>query len=49
MYMHEGYDFGGMNFFWWFIWIILLIWIYATPYNIPGQRLKKDAPLDILT
>jgi len=41
-------NFGGMNFIWWFLWIILLFWIFATPYNIPGQRLKKDGPLDIL-
>jgi putative membrane protein len=48
MYMHEGYQFWGMHFFWWFVWIIILIWIFATPYNIPGQRKKKDTPLDIL-
>ena len=41
-------NFWGMNFIWWFIWIIILFWIFATPYNIPGQRLKKDSPLDIL-
>jgi putative membrane protein len=38
----------GMNFIWWFLWIILLFWIFAVPYNIPGQRNKKDSPLDIL-
>ncbi len=38
----------GMNFIWWFIWIILLLWIFALPYNIPGQRNRKDSPLDIL-
>jgi len=46
--MHEGYNFGGMHFFWWFIWIIVLIWIFATPYKIPGQRVKKDSALEIL-
>jgi len=40
--------YGGMNLVWWFIWVILLFWIFATPYNIPGQRMKKDTPLDIL-
>jgi putative membrane protein len=25
-----------------------LIWIFATPYEIPGQRSKKDSPLEIL-
>jgi putative membrane protein len=37
-----------MNFFWWFIWFILLFWIFAVPYDIPGQRKRKDSPLDIL-
>lgn len=40
--------FGGMHFFWWILWIILLVWIFAIPYNIPGQRFKVDSPLDIL-
>lgn len=48
MYMHQGYQYGGMHLFWWFLWIIFLIWIFVIPYNIPGQRLKKDGPLDIL-
>lgn len=30
--------FGGFCFF----------WIFATPYDIPGQRAKKDTPFDIL-
>ena len=41
-------NFWGMNLIWWFIWCVLLFWIFATPYNIPGQRNKKDSPLDIL-
>lgn len=48
MEIQEGYNFWGMHFFWWFVWVILLIWIFAVPANIPGQRLKKDSPLDIL-
>ena len=40
--------FWGMDIIWWFVWIILIFWIFATPYNIPGQRRKKDGPLDIL-
>jgi putative membrane protein len=47
MDMYEGH-FWGMNLIWWFLWIILIFWIFATPYNIPGQRTKKDTPLDIL-
>lgn len=45
---YNGFHFGGMHLMWWFIWFIMMIWIFATPYNIPGQRRKKDSPLDIL-
>ncbi len=45
---YENYHLGGMHSIWWFVWGILLLWIFATPYNIPGQRSKKDTPLDIL-
>jgi putative membrane protein len=48
MGMYEGYNYGGMHLIWWFLWMILLVWIFATPYHIPGQRSKKDTPLDIL-
>jgi len=41
-------NFGGMNFIWWIIWMIMIFWIFATPYNIPGQRTRKNSPLDIL-
>ncbi len=40
--------FWGMNFIWWFIWLIFIFWIFALPYDIPGQRNKKETPLDIL-
>lgn len=46
--MYEGYHFGGMHLMWWFVWIILLFWIFALPYDIPGQRKKKDSPLGVL-
>ncbi len=48
MYMHDGYHFGGMHLIWWLIWMVFLIWIFATPYDIPGQRKRKASPLDIL-
>ncbi len=38
----------GMNLLWWFVWVILLLWIFATPYDVPGQRKKKATPLYIL-
>lgn len=42
-------NFWGMNLVWWFIWMILIFWIFATPYDIPGQRNKKrGSALDIL-
>jgi putative membrane protein len=37
-----------MSLIWWILWVILLFWIFATPYNIPGQRTKKDTPLEVL-
>ena len=40
--------FWGMHLIWWAVWIILLIWIFATPWDIPGQKVKKEPPLDIL-
>ncbi len=45
---YEHYQAFGMHFFWWGLWIFFLIWIFATPYEIPGQRSKKGSPLDIL-
>ena len=45
---HYYGHFFGMHFIWWIIWIILIIWIFATPYDIPFQRTKEESPLDIL-
>lgn len=38
----------GMNVIWWVLWMVLLFWIFAVPYDIPGQRRKKDSALDAL-
>ena len=46
--MYYSYNFWGMNFIWWIIWMGLLFWIFFTPYSIPGERRRKDSPLDIL-
>jgi len=46
MFYYNNY--WGMSSIWWFVWIILLIWIFAIPYNIPFQRFKKESSLDIL-
>jgi len=40
--------FWGMHLIWWIIWFVMLFWIFAIPYKIPGQRIKKVSPLDIL-
>jgi putative membrane protein len=45
---HETYQALGMHIFWWIFWIVMAVWIFATPYEIPGQRTKKGSPLDIL-
>ena len=45
---YDGYHYEGMHLVWWFMWEILLFWIFATPYDIPGQRRRKDSPLDVL-
>ena len=40
--------FLGMDIIWWIIWLFMLVWIFLVPYDIPGQRSKKERPLDIL-
>lgn len=46
--MYEGYHFWGMHVVWWFIWFVFVFWIFATPYDIPGRRMNRESPLDIL-
>ena len=46
--MYEGYHFWGMHLIWWFIWVILLFWVFFTPYDIPGKRKGQSSALDIL-
>lgn len=41
-------SFWGMDLIWWGVWIIFVIWIFAVPYDIPGQRRKKPGPLSNL-
>lgn len=45
--MYEGYHFWGMHMFWWIVWVILLFWIFFTPYDVPGKK-RRESPLDIL-
>jgi len=46
--MYSDNYFWGMDLIWWIVWILLFVWIFAVPYGIPGERRKKDLPLDIL-
>lgn len=46
--LYDGYHFWGMHLVWWFFWALLIFWIFATPYDVPGQRNKSKSPLDIL-
>lgn len=48
MWHYDGHHLWGMHWFWWILWVIFIFWVFATPYDIPGQRKKKDSPLDIL-
>jgi putative membrane protein len=36
-----------MHLVWWILWIMFLLLIFATPYEIPGNR-KLKSPLEIL-
>lgn len=43
-----NYHYGGMHLIWWFVWLIILFWVFISPYNIPGQKAKKGNALEIL-
>ncbi len=46
--MYDGYHFWGMHLVWWFLWVMFIFWIFATPYYVPFQQKKNSSPLDIL-
>ena len=48
MEMYNDYSFWGMHLFWWIIWMALLFWVFFTPWSIPGDRRRRESPLDIL-
>ena len=48
MEMYNDYSFWGMHLFWWIIWMALLFWVFFTPWSIPGDRRRRELPLDIL-
>lgn len=45
---YDGYHWAGMHLLWWLLWVGFFLFVFATPYDIPGERRKKDSPLDIL-
>ena len=47
MHWFEGH-YWGMHIIWWIIWVIFIMWIFATPWDIPGQKMKREPPLDLL-
>ena len=46
--MYYTGSFLGMDFIWWIVFVIILVWIFILPFDIPGQRKEKNSPLDIL-
>lgn len=46
MFYNDSY--WGMHFLWWFIWVGLLFWLFVTPYEVPGQRIKRNSALHVL-
>lgn len=38
----------GMSAIWGMIWLVVLFWIFVLPYDIPGQRKRKDTSLELL-
>ncbi|MBS1532257.1 MAG: SHOCT domain-containing protein [Bacteroidetes bacterium] len=48
MHFFHSYYFFGMHLLWWIFFCALMVWIFVTPYDIPGQRRKPESPQDIL-
>lgn len=48
MFHNGDFSIWGMHMLWWVIWLIFIIWIFATPWKIPGDKRRKDTPLEIL-
>lgn len=46
--LYDGYHFGGMHLIWWFLWLMFVFWMFATPYTFFGYRTIRDYPIDIL-
>lgn len=44
---YNAYYFGGMHVIWWIIWILFIVWVFATPFFYSSFR-TRDASYDIL-
>ena len=44
---YDGYHFMGMHIIWWIIWILFIIWVFATPFFYGSVR-NRDTSYDIL-
>lgn len=42
MHLYEGH-FWGMHFIWWIIRLVFLFWIFLTPWDVPGQKTRKES------
>lgn len=47
MILHTS-AFLGMDLIWWAVFLVILIWIFIAPFDIPGKRRQRDSPLEIL-
>jgi putative membrane protein len=45
---YYAHNFWGMNMIWWVLWMVLICWIFVVPYDIPGQRNRRESAIDIL-
>ncbi|WP_018344208.1 SHOCT domain-containing protein [Cytophaga aurantiaca] len=45
---YDGYHLAGMHLFWWFVWLLFIFWMFASPYSIMGYRMLKYSSMDIL-
>lgn len=48
LHFYQCYHFGGMHLIWCILWLMVLVWIFAMPYDLPGRCRGKISPLNIL-
>ncbi len=46
--MYDGCRLSGMHLIGWVIWVMFLLTIFVSPYDISGQKNQRKSPLDIL-